>query len=114
MTSSPEVIAFARTVKTTFPVLSGKIDSYVQRLSAEPGYYETSDHIFRVARAVCRDRGWTDDDLYGFYADFVIDYLREQQSFLSSGQFSNEGRSFDDIREEVYQDDAHMTGYMMG
>ncbi|MGD9713345.1 MAG: hypothetical protein AB7V46_14935, partial [Thermomicrobiales bacterium] len=112
----PAVVSrFVADVQANFPAISGKIESYARELSADGArYQEAADHIFGLVDGIAKRRGWDRQEVLDYYADFVIEYLREQERFVSTGVFSNEGRTFEDIRAEIYDNDEHMLGYMVG
>lgn len=116
MTSLPhQLTTFISEVKSTFPTISGKISSYVEENSSDLSVYsQSSEWIFTLAEKMSEERGWDNAQLLDFYADFVVDYLREQERFVASGVFSNAGRTFEDVRVDVYEDDEHMTSYLVG
>lgn len=58
--------------------------------------------------------GWGEDQLREYYAEFVVDYLREQSQFLHTGSYSSENRDIQAIADEVYHNDEYMRAYMMG
>jgi len=112
----PSVVQkFVTDVIETFPAISGKLKSYVDELEhGGKTYGDAAERIFGLADALATSRGWEREDILDHYAEFVIEYLREQARFISTGEFSNEGRSFEDIKAEVYEDEEHMLSYMYG
>jgi 2-polyprenyl-3-methyl-5-hydroxy-6-metoxy-1,4-benzoquinol methylase len=110
-----DVDSFTAALETSFPTFRRTLAAYADVMR---GYGADAradlDDIFAVLGRLAQQRAMSTTDLLDAFADFMVDYLREQSQFLDTGAYSNQGRSFDDVRREVYDDDSYMNFYLLG
>lgn len=113
---APTFARFVETVRNDFPFLRATIVSYVDRLTAEGGdaYHRNAEWLMDVTHGLVRETGGTDADVVDSFAEFCIEYLREQGSFEEHGAYSAAAKGFEAVRQEVYCNDEYMFDYMVG
>ncbi len=113
--AAPKLCRFVNAVASEFPLISGKLKQYTSELvKTTPDYLQNADGIIELAQDVCGATGWGESALREYYAEFVVDYLREQSQFLATGSYSRENEATTSVIDEVYHNDEYMRSYMMG
>jgi 2-polyprenyl-3-methyl-5-hydroxy-6-metoxy-1,4-benzoquinol methylase len=105
---------FIHDAQTAFPVLARTLAGYTEKLRTEPGFPHRGQKVLDLTLKLCDRLGLTYDDLLDSYAEFCFTFLREQEQFLKTGEFSNAAKGFDEVHKEVYLDDEYMRHYMLG
>ena len=113
--NAPKLLTFIRETHDRYPMISGRLSGYIDKLSSVgTEYFALAETVIDCLWEIARRRGWEADEVYDYYADFVIDFLREQDQFLKSGQYSNAAKGLAEITRDVYHDDEYMRSYMIG
>lgn len=100
--------------QAAFPVLARTLGGYSEKLRSEPGFPDRGQKVLDLTLQLCGKLNLTYDGLMDSYAEFCFTFLREQEQFLKTGEFSNAAKGFDEVHKEVYLDDEYMRHYMLG
>ncbi|MBN1942528.1 MAG: class I SAM-dependent methyltransferase [Phycisphaerae bacterium] len=103
-----------RRLRAGFPMLEKTLRTYQRELESQPGYETRSGYLIRHTGRLAEKLGLTRDDLDDAFADFCIEFLKEQAQFIETQAYSAAAKGFREVVETIYNDSDYMRSYMLG
>lgn|GEM_PF-6839174 len=102
-------------IVTIYPVFEKTLSRYVRILAGQgTSYFFAAETLVRTTLELSRMMGLTRDDLLDCYAEFCFGYLRDQETFVETGELHVVEGGFQEIKKKVYDNQEYMIQYMMG
>jgi SAM-dependent methyltransferase len=101
-------------ISNRFPMLRKTLAGYCENLSTRTSWKEDSCFIVEFAFELAKRNGLDRNEALDAFAEFCIEFLKEQSHFLQSGQYSGAHKSFEQVVADCYSDDEYMNKYMIG